>query len=80
MPDEMPSPRETGLYFALGQAGIEMVAPLAIGAWLDWQFGLGPWVIVVGAIIGFVGGTIHLIVMAQQIEREQTERKKKKQS
>jgi F0F1-type ATP synthase assembly protein I len=80
MPEEMPSPRETGMYFALGQAGIEMVAPLGIGAWLDWQFGCKPWATVVGAIVGFVGGTIHLIVMAQRIEREQSEQKKKKRS
>jgi F0F1-type ATP synthase assembly protein I len=78
MPEETPSPRETGLYFALGQAGVEMVAPLAIGAWLDWQFGCRPWATVVGAILGFVGGTVHLIAMAQRIEREQSEQKKKK--
>jgi F0F1-type ATP synthase assembly protein I len=78
MPEEKPSPRETGLYFALGQAGVEMVAPLCIGAWLDWQFDWRPWATVVGAILGFVGGTVHLILMAQQIEREQSEQKKKK--
>jgi F0F1-type ATP synthase assembly protein I len=74
---ENPSPRETGMYFALGQAGIEMVAPLGIGAWIDWQFECRPWAIVTGAILGFVGGTVHLIVMAQKIEREQSDRKKK---
>ena len=78
MADETPDSRETGLYFALGQAGLEMVAPLGIGLWLDYQFGWGPWGLVVGAIVGFVGGTIHMIVMAQQIERERSERAKHK--
>jgi hypothetical protein len=64
------------LYFALSQVGLEMVAPLGVGLWLDLQFGLGPWATVAGAVLGFVGGTIHLIVIAQQIEREQSKRKK----
>lgn len=68
--------RETGLYFALGQAGIEMVAPLGIGLWLDYQFGWGPWGLIVGALVGFVGGTVHMIVMAQQIEREREKNRK----
>ena len=69
--------RETGYYFAMGQAGLEMVAPLGIGLWLDYQFGWRPWATILGAIVGFVGGTIHLIVMAQKIEREQTRKKDK---
>jgi F0F1-type ATP synthase assembly protein I len=75
MPEQKPDPRETGTYFALAQAGLEMVAPLAIGAYLDYLFDWRPWGVVVGAILGFVGGTLHLIVMAQQIERKQTEKK-----
>ncbi len=73
--DEKPSSRETGLYFALGQAGLEMAAPLVVGAVLDYWIGWGPWGVVIGAIVGFVGGTIHLILMAQQIEREQSRKK-----
>lgn len=76
MPEEQPSPRETGLYFALGQVGIEMVVPLSIGVWLDYQFDWSPWAAVVGAILGFTGGMIHLVVLAQAIEREQDKRKK----
>jgi F0F1-type ATP synthase assembly protein I len=76
MPEEKLDPRETGLYFALGQAGFEMVAPIGIGLWLDYQFDWGPWATVIAAILGFVGGTVHLILMAQQIERERSKKKK----
>jgi F0F1-type ATP synthase assembly protein I len=71
MPEPKPD-RETGLYFALGQTGLEMVAPLAIGAWLDHHFGWGPWGLIIGGVFGFVGGTIHLIMLAQKIERERS--------
>jgi F0F1-type ATP synthase assembly protein I len=70
MPEEQPDPHETGQYFALAQAGLEMVAPLVIGAVIDYAVGWGPWLTVIGTIVGFVGGTIHLIMMAQRIERE----------
>jgi ATP synthase protein I len=67
--------REFGHYFALSQAGLEMVAPLLIGVWLDYQFGWSPWGAIVGMALGFIGGTAHLIVMAKRIE----ERRKKQQ-
>jgi F0F1-type ATP synthase assembly protein I len=67
--------REIGMYYALSQAGLEMVAPLGIGIWIDCQFGWYPWATVILAILGFVGGTIHLIAMAQRIEREQEKNK-----
>jgi F0F1-type ATP synthase assembly protein I len=78
MAEHAPDPREAGQYFALAQAGLEMVAPLALGAVVDHLMGWGPWLTVIGTIVGFVGGTIHLIVMAQRIERERERRKKNK--
>jgi F0F1-type ATP synthase assembly protein I len=66
--------RELGRYFALSQAGLEMVVPLGIGLWLDYQFGWGPWGAIIGMILGFVGGLTHLIVMANRIERERTKK------
>ena len=64
--------REVGYYFALSQAGLEMVVPLGIGLWLDYQFGWSPWGLIVGTILGFVGGTVHLIVMANRIAERQS--------
>jgi F0F1-type ATP synthase assembly protein I len=68
-------PREVGYYYALAQTGLEMVAPLGIGLWVDYQFGTAPWGVVIGAIIGFVGGTAHLIIMAQKIEERRSKDK-----
>ena len=66
--------RELGYYFAMSQVGLEMVAPLCLGLWLDYQFDWSPWATIIGAVLGFVGGPIHLIVMAQRIEREQSKK------
>ena len=75
MPAPEPDSRETGMLFALGQTGLEMVAPVALGAYLDYTFGWSPWGVVIGAILGFGGGTLHLIVLSQQIERERSKKK-----
>jgi F0F1-type ATP synthase assembly protein I len=47
----------------LGQVGAEMVAPIAIGLVVDWLLGILPWLTVVGAIVGFVGGICHLVYL-----------------
>jgi F0F1-type ATP synthase assembly protein I len=61
-----PSPEELGRYFALSQIGLEMVAPIGLGLALDYWLGSSPWGAVIGAILGFVGGIIHLIVLVNQ--------------
>jgi F0F1-type ATP synthase assembly protein I len=53
-------------YYTLAQIGIEMVAPLFVGLYLDWQFGTTPWLMLIGIVLGFVGGLYHLIVMLQR--------------
>jgi F0F1-type ATP synthase assembly protein I len=75
MDPEPEDAMEVGYYFAMSQAGFEMVAPLGIGLWLDYYFGWSPWATIIGTILGFVGGTAHLIIMAQKIE-ERRKRKK----
>jgi F0F1-type ATP synthase assembly protein I len=66
--------RELGIYFAMAQAGIEMVVPLGVGLWLDHALGSSPWATIGGMILGFVGGTAHLIVLAQR--RDEQSKKK----
>jgi F0F1-type ATP synthase assembly protein I len=77
VPGEL-DPREAGSYYALAQTGIEMVAPMGIGLWVDYQFETTPWGVVIGAIVGFVGGTAHLIIMAQKIEERRSKDKSDK--
>jgi F0F1-type ATP synthase assembly protein I len=63
-----------GYAFALAQVGLEMVAPIGIGLLLDYYFGCLPWATVGGAVLGFVGGMTHLILMVKQHEAEERRR------
>jgi F0F1-type ATP synthase assembly protein I len=76
MPEQNPDPRETGRFLVLAQTGIEMVTPLAIGAFIDYKMGWSPWATVAGAVLGFVGGIVHLIVIAQKMGRDEEDKKK----
>jgi F0F1-type ATP synthase assembly protein I len=57
----IPNPRELGRLYAIAQVGLEMVAPIALGLLLDYQFGWMPWATIAGAVLGFVGGMAHLL-------------------
>ncbi|HEV3120164.1 MAG TPA: AtpZ/AtpI family protein [Gemmataceae bacterium] len=65
MPEDPPdfTDKEISYYYALAQAGLEMVGPLLIGLGIDYYFGTLPWATVVGTVLGFVGGFFHLIMM-----------------
>jgi F0F1-type ATP synthase assembly protein I len=66
MPGGRPDDRELGYYFSLAQVGLEMVMPLGVGAWLDYYFGWAPWATLIGAVFGFVGGLLHLLLLVNQ--------------
>ncbi len=68
MPKGLPSPRELAKYYSLAQVGFEMVAPIALGVWLDTRFDLMPWLTVTGAVLGLVGGMFHLLVLLKRFE------------
>ena len=68
MPEQQPDFRQLGFYYSLAQVSLEMVAPLGIGAYLDYRFGWTPWATVIGFVFGFVGGFLHLMVMLKQHE------------
>jgi len=77
MPAGPSNSRELGYYFALAQCGLEMVFPLGVGIALDYYFGWKPWGAVVGAIVGFVGGLAHLILMVNRHDQENSNAKGK---
>jgi F0F1-type ATP synthase assembly protein I len=60
-------PQEFGRLALPAQIGSEMVAPIVLGLVIDWYFGWLPWCTVVGAVLGFVGGTYHLITIANRM-------------
>ncbi len=77
MPADLPSPREVAKYYALAQVGLEMVAPIALGAWLDSRYDLTPWGTVVGAVLGLVGGFTHLLVLLKRFEDKSSSQPRK---
>ena len=71
-----PTPRELGYSFALAQVGAEMALPVLAGYWLDDWFETRPWITSIAAVVGFVGGMLHLIVILKQKERNESSDKK----
>ena len=66
----MPNPpRRSRLayYGELSQVGLEMAAPIGVGAlidhWVGWAF---PICSIAGAVLGLVGGVVHLVVLANR--------------
>jgi hypothetical protein len=55
------NPDNLGKMYALAQVGLEMASPVAIGVALDLYEGWGPWASICGAVVGLVGGMMHLI-------------------
>ena len=44
---------------------LEMVLPAALGYWLDGRWGTTPWLVSVGAVLGFTVGIRHLLEMTR---------------
>jgi hypothetical protein len=76
MPRGLPSPRELAKYYSLAQVGLEMVAPIALGVWLDTRFELMPWLTVTGAVLGLVGGMAHLLILLKRFEENNSSQPK----
>ena len=69
--------RETGMYFALAQCGMEMVAPMILGVFLDTRLGTMPWLTIISVIVGFVGGLTHMVIMSNKIAEYEAKKKGK---
>ena len=54
-------PRDVRRYMTLSQVGLEMVAPIGLGLLVDYLLGSSPWGVILGAVLGLVGGLVHLI-------------------
>ena len=66
--------------YDLSQAmlGFEWAAAVAgfslIGLWIDRELETGPWGLVIGVVLGFVGGTYNFFKAAQKAARESAAR------
>jgi F0F1-type ATP synthase assembly protein I len=67
-PQEPEDRRRLGTYYALAQVGLEMVVPVGLGWWVDDQLGTAPWLLVVGVILGFSLGLLHLVMLTRTLD------------
>jgi F0F1-type ATP synthase assembly protein I len=54
---------------------LEMALPGAFGYWLDGQWGTKPWLVIIGVVLGFVTGMLHLLQLVKtenQKEKDKT--------
>ncbi|MFT2536311.1 AtpZ/AtpI family protein, partial [Escherichia coli] len=51
-------------YVALAQVGLEMVVPVIGGLFVDAGLGTSPWLTILGAVVGLVGGITHLVILS----------------
>lgn len=63
---QTPDPKQTGYYLTLSQVGLEMVSPLILGVIVDTRVGTSPWGAIAGALLGLVGGLVHLVWLVQR--------------
>ena len=57
-------------YAVLATLGVEMVAPIGLGIFLDKQWDTVPWLSLAGVACGFFGGMLHLLWTLQAANRE----------
>lgn len=77
MPDERPpDAREMGINLTLAQVGVEMVVPMIVGLVIDYLAGCLPWATLAGLGLGAVGGIAHLVMLSNQQDALQREKKK----
>ncbi len=66
---------DLGRYMAMGQIGMEMAGPIAVGVLVDYLLGWQPWCTVVGACGGLVLGLFLLIRMANKQNKDRANKK-----
>jgi F0F1-type ATP synthase assembly protein I len=59
-PTNRPDPSR---YLVISQVGLEMVAPIVLGVFLDHWLDTTPWLTIVGAVVGLAGGLYHLLTI-----------------
>ena len=75
MAPESRDPKDLGFYFALSQVGMEMVAPVGVGALLDHYLAWAPCGTIVGALLGLAVGMTHLVVLVANRNRTPPQRR-----
>jgi F0F1-type ATP synthase assembly protein I len=63
--------KELARYLALSQVGLEIVVPPVLGLLVDHWLKCFPWGVVIGAVLGFSGGLVHLVKLSNQQQQQQ---------
>jgi len=80
MPDDPSRSRQMGYLIALGQVGMEMVVPIAMGVGLDVWLKTIPLFIVIGVLIGLVGGMAHMLAILKRMDQSKSNKPPQKPS
>ena len=67
--------KELARYVAIGQVGLTMAVPPAVGALLDNWLGWSPWGVVVGAALGLTTGLFQLVRLTNQQDKKESDKK-----
>ena len=49
--------------------GMEIAAPIFLGAWASATWNLGPWPVITGLLLGIVGAVAHVLVFLKRQQR-----------
>ena len=70
-----------GIYWAMriSTIGFQVAIPTGIGFWLDTRWNTSPWMVLVGAGLGFAIGTLEFIRLAREQSPSDARRTAQKQ-
>lgn len=76
-----PPSRSMAYLIALGQVGLEMVVPIALGVIVDRWWGTTPWLMIAGVVAGLLLGFVHMIALLRRLDQaERSAKHSKKQA
>ena len=58
--------------------GMEIAAPIILGAWVSSIWNLGPWPVITGLFLGIVGAVAHVLVFLKRQQRAEILRRQPK--
>ena len=58
--------------------GMEIAAPIILGAWVSSTWNLGPWPVITGLCLGIVGAVAHVLVFLKRQQRAEILRRQPK--
>jgi F0F1-type ATP synthase assembly protein I len=73
-----PHDKDMNRMLAMGQVGMEMVAPIVVGLLLDNYLHWAPWGVVTGTILGLCMGLAHLVYLVNQSSGDDPPRREPK--